>query len=129
VCRVPLDCVPWTVTPWTSTPRVMRRHTYSLFTGTHTRGRRLRHTTYALEIPDGSGNFIDGGFENSGPSASDRLRSPAIFANHSRLPNCALEHWPAPRTHGDRRRRDMLWIVAKEDIAAGAEVISARLRD
>jgi len=75
--------------------------------------RRLKNHTYALEVPDGRGLFIDGNFENS---AADGVRSVAIYANHSRHPNCVLQHWPC------KTGPDQMWIVAKEDIAAGREL-------
>lgn len=74
---------------------------------------KLVKATYALEVPDGRGLFIDGNFENCG---FDGERSPAIYANHSRNPNLVLQHWPAPR--GASR----LWLVAKEDIPTGREL-------
>ena len=75
--------------------------------------RLLKHSTYALEVPDGSRTFIDGNLEHG--NASGLARSLAIFANHSRLPNCSLQHWPS------KSGPDMMWIVAKETTKAGVE--------
>mmetsp|Transcript_39081 Transcript_39081/g.97462 ORF Transcript_39081/g.97462 Transcript_39081/m.97462 type:complete len:493 (-) Transcript_39081:356-1834(-) len=74
---------------------------------------RLKIHTYALEVPDGQDLFIDGNYDNSN---TDGVRSVAIFANHSRHPNCVLQHWPC------KTGPDQMWIVAKEDIAAGREL-------
>ena len=81
----------------------------------------LRHSTYALEVPDGSGTFIDGNRENVTGSVADGARSPAIYANHSRLPNCQLQHWPR-RTAASAPPHDTLWLVAKESVGAGCEL-------
>lgn len=91
----------------------------------------LRHAAYALEVPDGSGAFIDGNHENVRHSAaaaaahapSDTARSPAIYANHSRAPNCTVQHWPGVKPgKGERRRPSTMWLVATEDVEAGAEI-------
>ena len=90
------------------------------YDGPRLKMRHLVHSSYALEVPDGSDTFIDGNLENC--SAADRAshpeRSPAIYANHSRRPNCRLEHWP--RHSADTR--DTLWLVASENIEAGIEL-------
>ena len=80
---------------------------------------RLVHSTYALEIPNGCGTFIDGNYEHAAPSVRRAAaRSPAIYTNHSRAPNCRLQHVASP--HGPRG--DTMWLVASEFIDAGAEL-------
>jgi hypothetical protein len=61
--------------------------------GPRLRLKELRISTYALEVP-GSGTFIDGNHEHCPSASAEAQRSPAIYANHSRLPNCTLQHWP-----------------------------------
>jgi len=79
---------------------------------------QLKRIEYALEVPDDSGTFIDGNHENGGRGGG--ARSLAIYANHSRTPNCSLQHWPAAKSGG--KGLDSLWIVAKEPIDAGCEL-------
>ena len=75
------------------------------------------HSAYTLEIPN-TGVFIDGNYEHfAGGCPADRERSPAIYANHSRMPNCRLEHWP-----GTNGKKASLWLVANEPIVAGTEL-------
>ena len=75
------------------------------------------HSAYTLEIPN-TGVFIDGNYEHfAGGCPADRERSPAIYANHSRMPNCRLEHWP-----GANGKKASLWLVANEPIVAGTEL-------
>lgn len=90
------------------------------YTGPRLPMSKLVHGSYALEVPDGSQFFIDGNFENVGGDAFwHGERSPAIFANHSRVPNCRLEHWPGRSSH---HTVHTLWLVATEPIAAGTEL-------
>ena len=85
---------------------------------------QMVHGAYALEVP-GSGTFIDGNLENS-PAArwnASTERTHAIYANHSRMPNCRLEHWPRRAAGRDAPAgQDTLWLVASEPVAAGAEL-------
>ena len=71
-----------------------------------------------LEVP-GTNFVIDGACENSpfecGP------HSPAIYANHSRLPNARIESWPVPRPGPFEVRQHMV-LVASEHIDAGQEI-------
>ena len=68
--------------------------------------RQLVHSTFALDLPDGKNTFIDGDYDHSplpgcGAPGLEVVRTPAIRTNHSRLPNCRLEHWP--RRHRDAK--------------------------
>ena len=102
---------------WSREPLV-RGQAVVEYAGPRLSGRKLINSTYALEVPDGRGVFIDGNFENE--IYENAERSPAIYANHSRNPNLVLQHWPAPR--GVARSGARLWLVAREDIAAGREL-------
>jgi hypothetical protein len=90
----------------------------------------LVHSAYALELPNNSGVFIDGNLENMGGDSGHRRRasgerSLAIYTNHSRVPNCVLQHWPGgggAKGVGGGAAQDTMWIVATESIAAGAEL-------
>lgn len=73
--------------------------------------------SYVLAIPN-TQFVIDGASENS-PFRCPR--KPAIYANHSSVPNARLELWPALYPAGLELRQRMV-IVASEPIGAGREV-------
>ena len=74
---------------------------------------------YVLQVPK-TRIIIDGGCDNL-PGEYDVPRYAAIFANHSAVPNARLEYWPDIFAR-DTELSGAMWIVATEDIAAGAEI-------
>jgi len=72
---------------------------------------------FVLEMP-GTNFVIDGSSENS---PFDCPRTPAIFANHSTLPNARLEVWPVLQPAACQARQHMV-LVANEAIAPGQEI-------
>ena len=77
----------------------------------------LTQGEYAMQIP-GTHMVIDGASENS-PFTCPTY--PAIYANHSCVPNARLEVWPTARP-GAFERRQTIVLVADERIPAGHEI-------
>ena len=71
-----------------------------------------------LHVP-GTSFVIDGACENS-PDFG-HVRSPAVYANHSRNPNARIETWPVLRPGALEVRQHMM-LVAAQPIAAGEEI-------
>jgi hypothetical protein len=87
---------------------------------------------YALEVSN-TQTFIDGGWDNwplCGPSAHTSApgrgphcpRYPAIFANHSSVPNARFERRTVSKPSDKLQLRYRMVIVASERIGAGMEI-------